>query len=60
VRTRDELKIATIIWSSVSQTWWNHPLVGDFERQGGKKNKGGDRGPKQHKRGENAQPLIDH
>jgi len=28
--------------------------------KGTKKNKGGDRGAKQHKEGENAQPLSDH
>jgi len=28
--------------------------------KGEKKNNGGKRGPKQHKSGENAQPLIDH
>jgi len=45
VRTRDELKMASISWSSGSQTWWNHPFVGDFERQGAKSTKGaiGDR-----------------
>jgi len=49
----------TLIYTSVSQSWRNRPLDGDFERQGGEKNKGGDRGAKQHKGGENAQPLID-
>jgi len=36
------------------------PPWGDFEEQGGEKNKVGDRVAKQHKGGENAQPLIDH
>ena len=36
------------------------PLGGDFEKQGGEKNKAGDKREKQHKGSENAQPLIDH
>ena len=40
--------------SVVLKSGRNRPLGGDFERQGG------DRGSKQHKGGENAQPLIDH
>jgi len=40
--------------------WAEWPLGGDFDGQGGEKNKGVDRGAKQHKGGENAQSLIDH
>ena len=38
--------------------WAESPLGGDFDGQGGEKNKGDD-GAKQHQGGENAQPLID-
>jgi len=34
-------------------------FVGYFEWQEGEETKGGDRGAKQHKESENAQPLID-
>jgi len=37
----------------------NRPTVGDFEEERGEKNKRGDWGEKQHKQGENAQPVID-
>jgi len=44
---------------SVSQSGRNRPLGGDFNWQSGEKNKGPNRGAKQHKGGENALPLID-
>jgi len=42
--------------------WRTRPLGGDFEDQGDEQNKVGNMGAKQHKGGENAQPLplIDH
>jgi len=41
--------------------WEELPLGGDFDGQGCEKNKGGDRGEKQHKRNENArsQSIIE-
>jgi len=48
------------LYPGVSQSGRNRALGGDFEWQGGEKNKGGDREAKQHAGGENAQPLIGH
>jgi len=48
------------VCTSGSQSGWNRPQGGDFERQGNEKVKEGGRGAKQHKVGEMAQPLIDH
>jgi len=48
-----------MVYSSVSQSGLNHPFGGEFEGQRGEKNKGGNSGVKQHKGGENAQPLSD-
>ena len=41
-------------------TWTESPPCGRFLIARGQKNKGDDGGTKQHKAGENAQPLIDH
>jgi len=49
-----------LVLSSGSQSWRNRPTVGDFEEERGEKNKRGDWGEKQHKQGENAQPVVDH
>ena len=49
-----------MLYTSGSRSGQNRPLGGDFEGQGDETNKGGDRGAKQHRGGENDQPLIDH
>jgi len=46
--------------TSDSQSGPNRPLWGDFEGQVGQRNKGGDRGAKQHKGRENALPLTEN
>jgi len=45
-------------YGSGSQNGWNRSLGGDFERQEGEQSKGGDRGAKQHKGGENANHVC--
>jgi len=47
-------------YTSVSQSGQIAHFGDDFEWQGGEKNKGGNKGSKQYKMGEIAQPLIDH
>jgi len=49
-----------MFYTSGSQSGRNRPTGSDFDGQGGEKNKGGYWGTKQHKGGENTQPLIDH
>ena len=47
-------------YTSVSQSGQIAHFGDDFEWQGGEKNKGGNKGSKQYKMGEIAQPQIDH
>jgi len=55
----DSPNFLTIVLRQCFSKWAESPPWGDFEWQGGDKSKGGNRGAKQHKGGENAQPIID-
>jgi len=52
--------LAYLLLNQRSTKWVESPPWGRYWLARGRKNKGGDRGGKQHKEVENAQPLIDH